>query len=107
MGISIILITKKVVYERYQQHYKKIYSKTKISYDEYIVLIEFGYEMQFFYGKRKFGSTQFDGFEFYEWNKEEGYQSYQTIEEFEQKVNIDGKLLKNVWQDVHQFELGC
>lgn len=83
---------------------KKIYGKIKISYDEFITLIEFGYEMQFFYRKRKFGSTQFDGFEFYEWNIEKGYQSYDNLKEFREKINIDGKLVSSLWDDVSKID---
>lgn len=49
---------------KFEKIINKIYAKQKVSYEEFIALIEFGYEMQFFYGKRKFGSTQFDGFSF-------------------------------------------
>lgn len=79
---------------------KKIYDKQAITYDEFIYLIKNGYEMQFYYGKRKFGSTQFGGYEFYEWNKEEGYQCYQTIDEFAQKINIDGNLVRELWSKI-------
>lgn len=82
----------------------KIYNKTDITYEEFIHLIKYGYEMQFYYGKRKFGSTQFSGYEFYEWDKEEGYQSYETIEEFEQNINIDGKLVKNLWNKIKKVD---
>lgn len=81
--------------------------KIKPTFEDFIESVRLNLEPTFKYNKKQYGSTNFSGYEFYEWNKEEGYQSYQTIEEFEQKVNIDGKLLKDVWQDVHQFELGC
>lgn len=90
---------------KFEKIIDKIYTKQKVSYEEFITLIEFDYEMQLFYVKRKFGSTQFDGFEFYEWDKQEGYQSYKTIEEFEQKDNIDGVFLKDIWQEVENVEM--
>lgn len=82
----------------------KVYKKENISYEQFIYLIKSGYEMQFYYKKRKFGSTQFDGYEFYEWNKDEGYQSYKTIEEFSDKINIDGKKLKDLWSEVKKVD---
>lgn len=82
----------------------KVYKKEKITYDQFIFLIQNGYEMQFYYKNRKFGSTQFNDFEFYEWNKDEGYQSYKTIEELDNKINIDGKFLKDLWNDVSNVD---
>lgn len=89
---------------KFEKIINKIYAKQKVSYEEFITLIEFGYEMQFFCCKRKFGSTQFDGFEFYEWDKKEGYQSYKTIEEFADKINIDGILVKDLWDKVQDID---
>lgn len=81
--------------------------KIKPTFEDFIEIVYINYEPSFKYKKRKFGSTNFSGYEFYEWNKEEEYQSYKTIEEFAQKVNIDGKYLKDIWDDIYQFELGC
>lgn len=83
----------------------KISNKQNIAYEEFISLIKYGYEMQFYYGKRKFGSTQFGGYEFYEWDKEEGYQCYKTIDEFAQKINIDGNLVKELWNKIKKLIL--
>ena len=82
---------------------EKIENKQKITYDEFIEIISFGLEMQFFYKKRKFGVTHFDGYEFYEWDKEDGYQNYKTINEFSQKINIDGILVKDLWKEVSKI----
>ncbi len=82
----------------------KINSKQKLTYDELIIMIENGFEMQFYYGKRKFGMTQFDGYEFYEWNKLEGYQTYSTIEEFSRSINIDGVFVKDIWQNIKKTD---
>ncbi len=82
----------------------KVYSKEKISFDEFIYLIKNGYEMQFFYKKRKFGSTQFGSYEFYEWNIEKGYQSYKTLEEFKEKINIDGEKVVDLWDKVRKVD---
>lgn len=81
--------------------------KIKPTFEDFVESVRLNLEPNFKYKKRQFGSTNFSGYEFYEWNKEEGYQSYKTIEEFAQKVNIDGKYLKDIWDDVYQFELGC
>lgn len=81
--------------------------KIKPTFEDFVESVRLNLEPSFKYNKRKFGSTNFSGYEFYEWNKEDGYQSYKTIEEFEQKVNIDGKYLKDIWDNIYQFELGC
>ena len=79
---------------------KKIDDKQKISYQEFIELIGFGLEMQFYYKKRKFGISHFDAFEFYEWNIEEGYQSYDSLEDFSNNININGILVKDIWDKI-------
>lgn len=83
---------------------KKVQTKEKLTYDELIEIVGYGLEMQFYYKKRKFGITHFEGHEFYEWNKEEGFQSYTSIEEFEQKINIDGIPVKNVWDKISKID---
>ena len=59
--------------------------------------------MQFFYKKRKFGITKFDGFEFYEWEKDEGYQNYKSLNEFADKINIDGIKVKDIWGKIYKL----
>ncbi len=81
--------------------------KIKPTFEDFIESVYLNLEPNFKYRKKQYGSTNFLGYEFYEWNKEEGYQSYKTIEEFSKNVNIDGKLLKDIWDDIYQFELGC
>ena len=83
---------------------EKVYNREHISYEQFIFLIKSGYEMQFFYNKRKYGSTQFSGYEFYEWGKDEGYQSYKTIEEFRDKINIDGIRVEDLWGKVKKVD---
>ena len=48
---------------------EKVEKKQKLTYGEFVEIVGYGLEMQFFYKKRKFGITKFDGFEFYEWKK--------------------------------------
>ncbi len=79
---------------------KKVENKQKLTYNEFIEIISYGLEMQFYYKKRKFGITHFAGYEFYEWEKEEGYQNYDTIEDFSNKINIEGLLVKDIWDNV-------
>ena len=77
--------------------------KQKLTYDEFVEIVGHGLEMQFFYKKRKFGITKFDGFEFYEWEKEEGYQNYNSLKEFADKINIDGVKVKDIWDKVYKL----
>ena len=81
----------------------KIDNKERPSFDEFIELIGFGLEMQFYYKKRKFGTSHFDGFEFYEWDIEDGYQNYDTLEDFAKKINIHGMLVKDIWNSVSRI----
>lgn len=82
----------------------KIEKKIKPTFEEFIKLIGYGLEMQFFFKKRKFGITHFNGYEFYEWNNEIGYQNYDNIEEFSKKINIDGILVKNLWDNISKVD---
>lgn len=82
---------------------KKIYKREKITFNEFISMIYENFELEFYYNKKHFGVTQFDGYEIYEWDKEDGYQSYRTIDEFVEKASIDGKLLKDVFKDVKKI----
>ena len=81
--------------------------KIKPTFKDFIESVYLNLEPSFKYKKKQYGSTNFSGYEFFEWDKEEGYQSYKTIEEFSNKVNIGGILLKDIWDEVYQFELGC
>lgn len=42
-----------------------------------------------------------DTWDFYEWNVDIGCQTYESIEEFAQKANIEGELLKDIWDEVY------
>ncbi len=81
--------------------------KLKPTYEEFLIIVKENLEPSFKYKNKKYGSTQFDGYEFYEWNKDEGYQSYKTIEEFDKNVNIKGVRLKDLWENISHFEISC
>lgn len=82
---------------------EKVEKKQKLTYDEFVEIVGYGLEMQFFYKKRKFGITKFDGFEFYEWEKDEGYQNYKSLKEFADKINIDGVKVKDIWDKIYKL----
>ncbi len=89
---------------------KRLYKsglKIKPQFENFIQSIMSNLEPSFKYKRKKYGSTKFDGYEFFEWENENSYQTYKTIEEFEQKANIDGKLLRDIWKDIYQYEFGC
>ena len=81
--------------------------KLKPTYEEFLIIVKENLEPSFKYKNKKYGSTQFDGFEFYEYNSEIGYQSYPTIEEFDKNVNINGVHLKDLWKNISHFEISC
>lgn len=89
---------------------KKLYKsglKIKPQFEDLIQSVMLNLEPSFKYKRKKYGSTKFDGYEFFEWKNENNYQAYKTIEEFEQKANIDGKLLCDIWKDIYQYKFGC
>ena len=79
--------------------------KLKPTYEEFLAIVRNNLEPSFKYKNKKYGSTQFDGIEFYEYNTEDGYQSYPSIEEFDKKVNINGVRLRDLWEDISHFEI--
>ena len=78
--------------------------KIKPTFEYFIESVRLNLEPNFKYNKKHYGSTNFSGYEFFEWNKEDGYQSYKTIEEFEQKINIDEKPVKNLWDKIKKVD---
>lgn len=77
------------------------------TFEEFILIVLNNYEPHFKYKNKNYGCTNFNGYEFFEWNEERGYQNYPTIEEFKEKVNINGLLLKDIWDSIKKFQLGC
>lgn len=74
----------------------------KPNFDEFIEgLVKF-LHYEFNYKQKRYGalSGHGNGFEIYEYDVEEGYQSYPTVEEFKEKANINGHLLKDLWNEV-------
>ena len=45
-----------------------------------------------------------DVYDFYLWDNEEGFQEYGSIEEFSEKANIGGTLLKDLWGEIKKIE---
>ncbi len=81
--------------------------KLKPTYDEFLNIVKNNLEPSFKYKNKKYGSTQFDGIEFYEYDTDEGYQTYSNIEEFDKQANINGVRLKDLWNNINHFEIGC
>lgn len=60
-------------------------------------------EMQFNYKSKTYGLVRPGGeIEFYEWNILKGFQTYKTIEDFIEKSNINGALLKDIWHEIEK-----
>ncbi len=79
------------------------------TFEDFLDIVSRGFEMALWYKRRKYGAMLFSekSFDFYLWNSEENFQEYQTIEEFGEKANIDGKLLKDIWQNIKRIEYDC
>lgn len=78
------------------------------TYDFFLDILSRGFEMALWYKNKKYGAMR-DGdmFDFYLWNSWENFQEYTTIEEFSENANINGKLLKEIWQDISRIEYDC
>lgn len=65
-------------------------------------------ELEFYCRGKHYGllHTSDDSWHFYEWNVMDiGYQIYGAVEEFAQKANIEGVLLKDIWNEVYDVGL--
>lgn len=71
----------------------------KATFNEFVNGLFFYSEMEFTYKNINY-AVFFDSNYTIVFCSEDMKQEYKTREEFEQKANINGKLLKNIWQDV-------
>ena len=68
------------------------------SFEEFIEGLYCYKEMQFYYKNKLYGVLWLqDSIDFYEYNIIESLGLYKTIEEFAAKANINGVLLKDIW----------
>ena len=77
------------------------------NFDEFIECIKIYGHNELFYKGNKYGllySTNKDitSIEFYQWNVEKNYQEYNSFEDFIAKANIEGKLLKEIWNEIEK-----
>lgn len=90
---------------------KSTFAKNKkitTSFEDLLKIVDGNLEPTFFYAHKKYGITNFDdGYQICEYETGNQYQNYKTIQEFAQNSKVDGKLLKDVWQQITKFELGC
>ena len=64
--------------------------------------------MALWYNGNKYGAMKdYDVYDFYLWDNEEGFQEYGSIEEFGEKANIGGVLLKDLWKEIKKIEYDC
>ena len=76
--------------------------KLEPDFDDFIAGLEMYSEMEFTYNNKSYGVFLYEDnqVEFFENENPENLQVYSNATEFKQKANINGKLLKNIWQDV-------
>jgi len=85
--------------------YFKAGKKIKPDFEDFLGMLSYYLHNEFSFNNKKYGvllghNEPKTAVEFYEWNVEDGYQLYQTIEEFADKAHINGVLLKDLWDDV-------
>lgn len=76
--------------------------KLEPDFDDFIAGLEMYSEMEFTYNNKSYGVFLYEDnqVEFFENENPENLQVYSNAPEFKQKANINGKLLKDIWQDV-------
>ena len=84
---------------------KKLYKlgkKLEPDFDDFIAGLEMYSEMEFNYNNKNYGVILYDNnqIEFFEDKNPDSLQVYSNTAEFKEKANINGKLLKDIWQDV-------
>ncbi|MDD3323395.1 MAG: hypothetical protein PHS59_18315 [Paludibacter sp.] len=72
------------------------------SFEDFVGGLFYYSEMQFDYKSKRFGVVLRKGYsiEFFEFDKEEGYQVYKTKDEFMTNAHIDDMLLRDIWDAV-------
>ena len=74
----------------------------------FLDIVSRGFEMVLWYRGKKYGAMKYRGkYDFYLWDSEENFQEYTTIEELGEKANIDGELLKDIWDKIKRIEYDC
>lgn len=85
---------------------RRLYSEGKMlipSLDDFMDGLFFYSEMEFHYNDKRYGvvlKMSKSLIAFYEYNNENTLQHYTTREEFMDKANIDGLLLKDIWDKI-------
>ena len=76
--------------------------KLEPDFNDFIAGLEMYSEMEFTYNNKSYCVFLYEDnqVEFFENENPENLQVYSNATEFKQKANINGKLLKNIWQDV-------
>lgn len=75
----------------------------KPDFEDFLECMKFCGELEFYNNGKHYGvlSDSKGKIDFYEWNvMDRGYQVYYSIEEFAAKANIDGVLLRDIWDTV-------
>ena len=72
------------------------------SFEDFVNGLIFYSEMEFIYNEKDYGVFYYTNslIEFFEDQIPESIQNYKSIEEFDAKANIDGRLLKDMWDEV-------
>ncbi len=86
---------------------KRLFSQGNIispSIDDFFEALKMYSEMQFYYKNTRFGVVKLnDGLiHFYQWNNPDSDQKFDGKAEFLSKANIDGILLKDIWNRVEK-----
>jgi len=85
---------------------KELYKKQQNflpSFKDFIMNLKFYGEMEFYYCRMKYiviRYTDNDEVEFYKEIDNKNKQIYKTIDEFEQQATIEGKLLRDIWNEI-------
>lgn len=91
-------------------HAKELFKEGKSlkpTFEEFLLIIEGNLEPTFWYKNKKYLTSKFDTYGIAEENNYESFQDYKTLKEFGDNVRLNGELLKDVWNKVYRFQLGC
>ena len=74
----------------------------------FLDILSRGFEMALWYCGKKYGVMKHEEkFKFYLCDGKENSQEYTTMKEFGEKANIDGDLLKDIWDKIERIEYDC
>lgn len=77
-----------------------IENEQQLNFDEFIRVFQLYGELEFVYSETKYAVIRNKKYYMFEHENSAKSQEYESLDEFKEKANIDGLLLKEIWKDI-------